>query len=682
MEWDTLAVATGSVQMIEKPTAFPSFLGRRSLAPRPLSTATDFFDIDNASDEGSLLSLDDGSESSVSTVEATTPQSAGLGGFEFHFDHKPVEGPVGPHLFSGSPDSFTHQFQETVPIKAQQLHEGRPMTALNRAVAELDETQVRSWSPLQVAEWMAEAGFDSSVVDKFLLHDISGRVLLDLQFEDLKELDISSFGKRHRVMSSIQHLRNSSLISLETPIERSLSKSPPRPARALTRSVRPEESHIVAPSRSRSRRRGRKSDDVSPGESISIVAIEQLLPKPHICSKGEECSKWQRQQRKILRLQQEFAEAAEETEPDTARFDAVPSVVGSSDALGPTVPFKITADRLNEVSTRDPQENVRQFLTFQHIEPSESHSPSPPPAASAAYAAKNGLTEQLRDLPKLTIPYSLPDVNSPWRTPIPAAKNPSTPQLLATHQLRNDPYHYGGVASPADIYRTDTPFSAADVPVTAHPIDPCGRPTASSVPPDMRYGAPQNNTSPPASTPRRRLTKQSFTTPSITPVKEIFPSPTADSFKPNHKSTDILNHAGWMRKRRTTKMLRHEWADHYFALNGTRLVMLDNDMPDAAAIEHIDVDDYAVHAYSVASASKLSASFKKSILGSSFTNSQPSFAFSLIPDADKGNSRKIFEKSAKSHHFAVQNTDEKIEWMRRLMLAKAASRNGYGHHEI
>ena len=709
MEWGD-SDNYGSVQMIEKPTAFASFLGRRSLVPRPLSTATDFFDLDIESDEEdsprSLGSLDNGSNSTISTREVSTPQSAGLGGFEFHFDNKPVQGPYGPHLFSGSPDSFAHQFQEFVPepsrsktpsrpvtqlqaVQEQPRPSGRPMTALNRAVAELDETQVRSWSPIQVADWMAETGFDSSVVDKFLLHDISGKVLIDLQFEDLKELDISSFGKRHRVMSSIQHLRNSSLVSFETPLERVPSRSSPRAPRSLQRTVKPEECQVITASRSRSRRRGRQAetDDVAPGESISIVAIEQLLPKQHKCSKGENCAKWQKQQKKLLRIQQEWAaEGGEDTEDGhRPKSDVVPSIIGSSDALGPTVPFKITAERLNEVMLRDPQDNVRQFLTFQHVDGSNLHNPSPPPAASAAYVSKTqGLTEQLHDLPKLTIPFAQQNNYSPMRTPIQATNDPTTAQVIAAAQLRSDPYHYGGVASPADIYRTDTPFSAADIPVTAHPVDPCGERniSSSSVPPDMRYGASQGN-QPPASPPRRRLTKQSFTAPTVTPVKEDFPTTPGFPNRSTHKSSDILNHAGWMRKRRTTKMLRHEWTDNYFSLDGTRLMMLSNDLPDAKTIEHIDVDEYAIHAYSVAAASKLSSAFKKSILGSDYhSSSQPNFAFSLIPDGDKTQSRKLFEKGAKPHHFAVHGGSAKIEWMRRLMLAKAASRNGQGHHEI
>ncbi|RMZ80468.1 hypothetical protein DV737_g3037, partial [Chaetothyriales sp. CBS 132003] len=728
------------VQMLEKPKQFPSFLGRRSIVPRPISGATEFSDLDDASDlDESPRSLDSGSTASSGEELPTphTPHIIGLGGFEFHFDDKPVEGPVGPHLFRASPDSFVTRLSrrevededdvikresftaELLVDKSEDIAKtpgSRPFTTLNQAVAELDESKVRSWTPRQVAGWMADAGFDRGVVEKFLIHDISGSVLLDLQFEDLKELDISSFGKRHRVMSSIHHLRNSSLISLESPVLRTNSKSPRgRAPGALQRPVRPEECRVVAESRSTSRRRrGAGTDDVTPAESISIVAIEQLLPKPHKCSKGEDCAKWKKQQRKLARIQQEFAfearkalaEEAENTDTDAAgaKVDNVPSVIGSSDVLGAAPSFKITADRLNELQVRDPQESVRQFLSFQHISGGNSniHTPSPPPAASASFtpdlatrtpiASPNHQDELRGQLPKLFIPASKADSSSPTRSPTPEFDHPSTAARTAREQLLEDPYHYGGVASPADIYRIDTPLSAADVPITAHPIDPCERVFSNSVPPEMRYGTAPNlgssdpiyrvGSTPPA--PRRRHTKQSFA-PSVTPVKEDFPMASAERSAAHvRQPSDILSHSGWMRKRKTTKLMRHEWQDMYFSLAGTRLLMLENDLPERGLpVDSIDVDAYDVHAYSRATSSKLSAAFKKSILGAGYMPStDPSFAFSLIPDPEKGQGRKGFEKGSKSHHFAVKSGSDKVEWMRRLMLAKAACKNTSGNDEI
>src|SRR5271154_6597262 len=269
MNGDSAAI-TCSMEMRQKPHHPLSFLGRRAVAPRPLSESTDFFDTDNeAWDDDystkqsletvsqrdtsdvvprSFCQLDNGSVSTASSPSSLkTPHSGGLDAFEFHFEDKPIRGPSGPHLFSVSPhiardtDSFEEfelfaemSLEEMAKIAAptvgakepprEEVTKARPFSSLNKAVAELDETQVRDWTPHQVANWMREAGFETSVVDKFVKHDISGAVLLDLQFEDLKELDITSYGKRHRVMSSIQHLRNSSMISIDATLSRSNSK--------------------------------------------------------------------------------------------------------------------------------------------------------------------------------------------------------------------------------------------------------------------------------------------------------------------------------------------------------------------------------------------------------------------------------------------------------------------------
>ena len=672
-----------------------SFLGRRTIAPRPLSEATEIFDTDNEEDSDSFPqpwdSQDDDSQSTLSSSRdelRTPPHTSDLDGFEFHFDNKAVLGPQGPHLFRGTPDILTSPeddvFLNLSPV-AEPKTPAKPINALNTAVAELDASQVRDWTPRQVADWMAEAGFESAVVNKFLIHDISGSVLIDLQFEDLKELDISSFGKRHRVMSSIHQLRTSSI--LESPLSRTPSRNTKSP-RAVQRAARPEESQVVV-DRSRSRRRARQTDVVTPAESISIVGIEQVLPKEHKCSKGDDCPKWQKQQRRILRMKQSWEEEARRppsAQPlshrpsSEARSEALPSVVGSSDALGPSS-LKITAETLSVVQPRDPQESVRQFLNFQHLRnPSRSSNPSPPPAASAAYNAKSAhLAEHLRGLPKLTIPVDQSSNEVASRTPISALQQPTQIQVQLKAQLRRDPYHYGGVASPADIYRTDTPMSATDLPVTAMAPDPCHRDVSQSVPPEMRYGAVAVTISPEpivrsVSTqpvpPRRHIRQQSFT-PSVAPVKEN------DAARPVARVTeiDLANHHGWMRKRKTTRMLRHEWQDNYCTLIDGRLTMHDTHYATANMLEDLDVDEYTLHASTQASSSKLSAAFKKSLLGQGKSPAgEQSFAFSLIPDNEKAN-KKLFEKGQKTHHFAVDSSKERVAWMRKLMLAKAMKKN-------
>jgi hypothetical protein len=158
-------------------------------------------------------------------------------------------------------------------------------------------------------------------------------------------------------------------------------------------------------------------------------------------------------------------------------------------------------------------------------------------------------------------------------------------------------------------------------------------------------------------------------------------------------------------------MLRHEWHEHYFTLRGTRLTM----HKDAATVasktlEYIDVDDYAIACSSIAS-SKLNAAFKAMHIrrgsgdAAGSKDDVAAFSFQLIPQDSKGSTRLRKRESSlsgilgvgsnssasnlpglegatngtgKTHHFAVKGRDERIDWMRELMLAKALKQKGEG----
>jgi hypothetical protein len=158
------------------------------------------------------------------------------------------------------------------------------------------------------------------------------------------------------------------------------------------------------------------------------------------------------------------------------------------------------------------------------------------------------------------------------------------------------------------------------------------------------------------------------------------------------KDADLL-HAGHMKKRKT-KFLRHEWHDGFFTLRGTRLAMhpAESQLDDARrTLEYIDVDDYAIACSNVASSSKLRAAFRAvQVAHGKPKDDAGAFSFQLIPNLHGGSSsgsldggRKRRGSSAgqqqeegvdgtgKTHHFAVRSRDERIDWMRELMLAKA-----------
>jgi hypothetical protein len=100
---------------------------------------------------------------------------------------------------------------------------------------------------------------------------------------------------------------------------------------------------------------------------------------------------------------------------------------------------------------------------------------------------------------------------------------------------------------------------------------------------------------------------------------------------------------------------------------------------NSKALEHIDVDDYAVACSSLASSSKLTAAFKKTVLKrKDDTRGDTAFAFSLIPSPSNGpygiDRKSVFTAGGKSHHFAVKTRDERIGWMREVMIARALKR--------
>jgi hypothetical protein len=152
-----------------------------------------------------------------------------------------------------------------------------------------------------------------------------------------------------------------------------------------------------------------------------------------------------------------------------------------------------------------------------------------------------------------------------------------------------------------------------------------------------------------------------------------------DPFSPSGEFANEIIHSGWMKKRKTTRFLRHEWQDHHFALRGTQLAMYDDEQSSrhaSKALEYVDVDDYAVACSSLASSSKLTAAFKKTVLKrKDDTRGDTAFAFSLIPSPNGSTfDRKAVFNGNKSHHFSVKTRDQRIDWMRELMLAKALRR--------
>jgi hypothetical protein len=656
---------------------------------------------------------------------------------------------------------------------------------------ELDTKRLAEWTPEKVAQWMHNAGVGLNDCDFFVENDITGAILITLKFEDLKELGIPSFGVRTKIWEEIHNMRN--IRKPEVVMETDIEDAPDKQAR---RELRRQGSSV-----SKKRFKPKFNDVISPLESVSIVGIEQMIPRPHKCSKGENCAKWKRNQRLIEAFKQDHPFVDMEKggiimvagDPGNAALaainaenlaqprlppiddvfrpvsDAIPSVVASSDVMGPgnLPPFQyLEAATLGALQQRDPQDNVRQFLDFQKQHPSTS-SEVPPTPPFEIFPAQKTPHQGLRSLPKLSIPGQ---VAPPRRQQHPLA---ATPMVSDVETIEDSPEE----ATPTAPYRFGTPFSEMDVPVTAVNLGPVARNASQSVPPDMNY---RHNPAP----PKRSVSRASGRRPSfpvmpaldensiVSPInnqsgrsfaqraaasqrpiqppprvqypwtqhnktyeKAIAPipgsacasatssssgmisaggaiirhhSPPTGSQSSDMTNGDALSYQGLMKKRKT-KMLRHEWHEHYFTLRGTRLAMHKDPAETNRTLEYIDVDDYAIACSSLASTSKLNAAFKAMNIRSSSSKAKEdiaAFSFQLIPQDQKGGVKLRKRESAvpwsahpsstgsmssfgsvvsegvngtgKTHHFAVKSRDDRIDWMRELMLAKALKQKGEG----
>lgn len=595
---------------------------------------------------------------------------------------------------------------------------------------------------------MYNAGFELAIIEKFEENDISGSVLLDMQFENLKELGIQSFGKRHQLWNSISALKGGDcgISPVPTPfLDTSKActlahKRTDEELRDACADSPAEDNQTPLSAGGHKKRRGRKhrhhNDVVTPGESISIVAIEQLMPKPHRCSKGENCSKWRKQQRLIKRIQEEngwpvspkegghivitgdpgnattadnlLGNVRRQSKEDRPVSDALPSVVASSDLLGPgQLPeFALHENMLQQLGQRDPQENIRNYLHLQHVTPierpqtpelemfPEQHFQAPPqhcPQHSLSDPFMPPLRrslqphENLKNLPKLAIPRAATASPNVMRRP----DNFRSPMSARSTRSVLSPCRTATV-SPATVYRYGTPASEMDLPVTQMANGPIGRQASQSVPPDMQYNHAISITRPNSRTDWRRsksvvptslLNNQSRLFSPVSPLAEEDESSATMSSSHQTSQQSPLSpaqqrygadttHAGFMKKRKN-KLLRHEWQDAHFRLRGGQLAMHPTDRLSSVALVTLDLDDFTVACCSAPSNNKLTAALRslKLMDEKKTKDTDPTaFAFQLVPEEKQ---RSKSANGGKTHHFAVKNRDERMEWMRELMLAKA-----------
>ncbi|KAK3066931.1 hypothetical protein LTS18_001404, partial [Coniosporium uncinatum] len=244
-----------AVEMFQRGKLEPFFLAPHVEKPRPLSEVTEMYDTDFEDEDGDEIQDDESefeefaadyefqsnegrrSQTTISTFEeVSTPHSSRRIQFDTRAEvTKPVEGPKGPHLFRSSQASsvdFTFEYAlQLSPLSPKEpertntaFSSGRTMTTItgltpipqtviergqrpDTSEPELDWDDVHVWTTQQVSMWMYKSCIDYYIIEQFEANDINGAVLMDMQFEDLKELGIQSFGKRHTLWNQICALR-------------------------------------------------------------------------------------------------------------------------------------------------------------------------------------------------------------------------------------------------------------------------------------------------------------------------------------------------------------------------------------------------------------------------------------------------------------------------------------------
>lgn len=134
-----------------------------------------------------------------------------------HATNSPI---IPPAALSSVPASYTPPPPEPAQLQPSAIPATPPVgapiasTTSSAAATPKDGTVHRApakppatWTVEEVVEWAKSKSFDQFVCDKFIEHDISGDVLLELDANLLKELDIPQFGKRVRIAQAITELR-------------------------------------------------------------------------------------------------------------------------------------------------------------------------------------------------------------------------------------------------------------------------------------------------------------------------------------------------------------------------------------------------------------------------------------------------------------------------------------------
>lgn len=397
----------------------------------------------------------------------------------------------------------------------------RPLTAINTSVGKFEDADIRNWSSQEVAEWMFNVGFENSVISKFALHDISGAVLLDLKFEDLRDLDIASFGKRRQLWKEIMGLRYEGGYSLNDELFSDIERQCNPNKNSLKRTAS-ERNRQKAGFHRRSISQGsgthKTSCSMEPDPTPTGDTVDDIIPRPHRCSKGRKCTKYQQQKDIIDQVDKRHGPNTPPSETIQEFGELRPISLRPFSEDGKSTTEGAGPDRTRAASAPNPPEShhstparsdgaheqppaTREMVTSQvdspvskastSVETRRPKGPLQPPAKpsknNTARLSHPPRGSSLHALPRLSIPAQsniVPESpqlsgNRSARSPSPPFRNlnASTPNLLPSSSFSN-PSHTGyrrrspstekpSRKSPSPHHVLRSPASESDIPTTS-----------------------------------------------------------------------------------------------------------------------------------------------------------------------------------------------------------------------
>ncbi|TID26214.1 hypothetical protein CANINC_002803 [Pichia inconspicua] len=120
-----------------------------------------------------------------------------------------------PQTVVNDRNSNVNRYVNDIDIALRELNVKEHLAVSDTHVHVNEGLNVIGWTPAQVAEHFAQI-VDDETASKFIIHKISGKILLELQLSHLKELDIDSFGTRYEIFREIEALRTSKPTSTPT----------------------------------------------------------------------------------------------------------------------------------------------------------------------------------------------------------------------------------------------------------------------------------------------------------------------------------------------------------------------------------------------------------------------------------------------------------------------------------